>query len=451
MTDVELTWNYLSKTFNSYAVAGIMGNLYYESNINPKNLQTTYEKKLGMTDNSYTTAVDNGTYTNFIYDNAGYGLAQWTYWSHKKALLAFAKQRKVSIGDLIMQLDFLIQELTTGEYKNSCGIPLQTIKSVKAASDLILTKYEKPANTSDSIKQKRAAKGQEYYNQYNKKREITMATKYKQYIESTGTHYISNSGQNENKGYHGGTAGDQTGSEWQLKSWYNRPWSVILRFPNQAVGQKIAELSIDAALNNKIGYDQDQRTTYWKQLQAVGYQPSKITVACEQDCTAGVSSNVKAVGYLLNIDSLKNVSICSSRNMRAVFTKAGFQALTDSKYLTSSKYLLPGDILLYEGHHAAANVTIGSAVRSTWNPDIIQEVKIVEPKLGERTLRKGDAGNDVKELQNKLIALGYTFPKYGADGTYGNETIEAVKAFQLKNNLIADGIFGPKSYQKLPK
>jgi len=79
--------------------------------------------------------------------------------------------------------------------------------------------------------------------------------KYDKYIKSTGTHYISNSGSNENKGYHGGKAGDQTGHEWELKGWYNRPWSVVLRYPNQAVGLKIAELSCAAALNNKIGYD----------------------------------------------------------------------------------------------------------------------------------------------------------------------------------------------------
>jgi hypothetical protein len=54
--------------------------------------------------------------------------------------------------------------------------------------------------------------------------------------------------------------------------------------------------------------------------------------------------------------------------MRSVFTKAGFVALTDSKYLTSTKYLLPGDILLYENHHAATNITVGSAVRSSWKP-----------------------------------------------------------------------------------
>ena len=195
-----------------------------------------------------------------------------------------------------------------------------------------------------------------------------MATNHSKYINSTGTHYISNSGKDENSAYHGGKAGDQSGHEWELKPWYNRPWTVVLRFLDQSVAETIAKLGIDAALNNLIGYDQYQRTTYWEQLKKVGYDPSKITVACEEDCTAGVSSNVKAAGFIHGIAALQKVTICSSRDMRSVFTKAGFKALTDSKYLTGTKYLLPGDILLYEGHHAATNITVGSAVRDSWKP-----------------------------------------------------------------------------------
>jgi len=196
-----------------------------------------------------------------------------------------------------------------------------------------------------------------------------MAINYDKYIYSTGTHYISNSGKDENSGTKGGKAGDQTGHEWELKAWYNRPWTVILRYPDQAVALTIAKLSIAAALNNKIGYDQDQRTTYWKQLKAANYDPSAITTACEEDCTAGVSANVRAAGYIHGIKALQEIPICTSRNMRKEFTAAGFIALTASKYLTSGSYLLPGDILLYESHHAAANVTLGAKVTEQWNPE----------------------------------------------------------------------------------
>ena len=89
-----------------------MGNLYAESGFIPNNLQSSYERKLKMTDAEYTEAVDSGAYDNFVRDAAGYGLAQWTFWSRKEALLSFARERNASIGDLSMQLDYLWYELS---------------------------------------------------------------------------------------------------------------------------------------------------------------------------------------------------------------------------------------------------------------------------------------------------------------------------------------------------
>ena len=95
--DEEKIWNFLySKLKNPYGVAGIMGNMYAESGLKPTNLQQSYEKKLGFTDKSYTEAVDNGTYKNFIYDKAGYGLVQWTYWSLKRELYNYCLQKNVA-------------------------------------------------------------------------------------------------------------------------------------------------------------------------------------------------------------------------------------------------------------------------------------------------------------------------------------------------------------------
>ena len=160
----KVIWDFLTgKGLNAFAVAGIMGNLNAESALNPKNLQQTYEKKLGYTDASYTEAVDNGTYGNFVKDSAGYGLAQWTYWSRKQALLEYAQSVKKSIGDLGMQLEFMWKELQG--YKAVMAV-LKSATSVKQASDIILTGYEKPANQGDSVKAARAKYGQAYYDKY---------------------------------------------------------------------------------------------------------------------------------------------------------------------------------------------------------------------------------------------------------------------------------------------
>lgn len=70
-------------------------------------------------------------------------------------------------------------------------------------------------------------------------------------------------------------------------------------------------------------------------------------------------------------------------------------------------------------------------------------------ELGSRNLKKGSEGDDVKELQQKLMALGYDLGKWGADGEFGSATLAAVKAFQKDHGLTVDGIFGKKSYAAL--
>ena len=172
-TNEEKIWNYLySKIKNAYGVAGLMGNLKAESGLSPINLQNTGNKKLNMTDEQYTTSVDNGSYTNFIKDSQGFGICQWTYWNRKQNLLNYAKSKCVSIGDLEMQLDFLItQELQKG-YR-SVWNTLVCAKSVKEASDIVLTQFEKPAKQDNSVKSKRASFGQEYYDKYSKNKKST--------------------------------------------------------------------------------------------------------------------------------------------------------------------------------------------------------------------------------------------------------------------------------------
>jgi hypothetical protein len=70
-------------------------------------------------------------------------------------------------------------------------------------------------------------------------------------------------------------------------------------------------------------------------------------------------------------------------------------------------------------------------------------------KLGDRELKKGDKGDDVKELQRDLMQLGYKLPRYGADGDFGNETEKAVKAFQADHHLTADGVMHSDDYTML--
>ena len=148
-------WNKLCAAgLTEAGAAGLMGNLKAESDLDPCNVQNTFERKIGYDDRGYTEAVDFGSYPDFANDGAGYGLAQWTYPARKAALLAFAKARQRSIGDLDLQLDFLLHELRS-DYP-ALFHQLCTASDVRAASDAVLTQFERPADMSESVKAKRA-------------------------------------------------------------------------------------------------------------------------------------------------------------------------------------------------------------------------------------------------------------------------------------------------------
>ena len=68
-------------------------------------------------------------------------------------------------------------------------------------------------------------------------------------------------------------------------------------------------------------------------------------------------------------------------------------------------------------------------------------------KAPTRTLKKNFTGEDVKQLQQALIDLGYL--NDAADGTFGTNTEEAVIRFQAVNGLSADGLAGVKTQELL--
>lgn len=65
------------------------------------------------------------------------------------------------------------------------------------------------------------------------------------------------------------------------------------------------------------------------------------------------------------------------------------------------------------------------------------------------TLRKGDRGQYVQLLQTKLINKGYSCGSSGADGIFGNDTLYALRKFQLDAALETDGICGAKTWAAL--
>ena len=153
-------WSFFrGKGYTAEGTAGVMGNFQAESGLNPENVQDGF----GWSDSDYTKQVDNGSYSKerFQSDQMGYGLAQWTWWTLKRDLYDFAKQRGTSIGNLDTQLNFAYNTIaTTGSLESI----LKSTNDVGVASDAVLTQYEKPAVYNYDA---RRSYSYDFYNRYS--------------------------------------------------------------------------------------------------------------------------------------------------------------------------------------------------------------------------------------------------------------------------------------------
>ena len=244
----------------------------------------------------------------------------------------------------------------------------------------------------------------------------------------------------ENGHAHGGKAGDQTGREVSTQNWYlhSKGWRVF-RAKNPAVAEKIALCMERACRNPKIGYDQYQRNTLYKEAEPFRFDVSKVTVPCETDCSALVRVCCAYAG----ITGLP--SDFRTGNMTGNLNKTGaFVELKGAKYQSQSLYLGRGDILVTKTNgHTVVVLTSGKKFEGT--------VHAKEYALGDRILRHGCEGEDVKLLQEMLLKLGYDLGAWGCDGDFGDCTELALRAFQKDQKLGVDGECGLTTVEALEK
>lgn len=151
-------WNFLLQRIkNQYGVAAVMGNLMAESSLIP--ICATGKNKTSK----YVEDADSGL-VDFVNDKVAFGLAQWCASSRKKKLWEFVKANGKSVGDLDTQLNFLWKELSES-YPVTCEM-MQQAKDIRSASDAFMTRYEKPGDQSETMKQRRANYGLKFYNQF---------------------------------------------------------------------------------------------------------------------------------------------------------------------------------------------------------------------------------------------------------------------------------------------
>ena len=245
------------------------------------------------------------------------------------------------------------------------------------------------------------------------------------------------------KGTITGNAGDQTGKEVCTRSWYkhSKGW-VLIRCVDAKMRSFIAEAMEKACKNPDIGYDQYENQTLYNNVKDKGFDPSKTTKKVETDCARMV--RVCCQYACEKVKNGKTIPDFYTASEASVLKKTGlFTVYTDSKHTTQDAYLLRGDILVTKTKgHTVVILENGSKSGAVVERD-------PEYDLGERVLRNGYEGDDVKQLQKYLIQLGYSCGSYGADGDFGDATEQAVKKFQKSHGCEVDGVVGPETMKAL--
>lgn len=409
-------WDFLkAEGFNDFGVAGLMGNLDAESGLRPNNLQDTYGAKFKLTDAQYTTTVDNGTYTNFVRDEAGYGLAQWTYWSRKQNLLNYAKSKNKSIGDLQMQLEFLVKELKES-YTNSVYNILKTATSVQQASDAVLMNFERPLNAA-SHKTRRAEMGQVYYNRYantiTKPKEGYSMLEFKK----GRSDYIAKNFQYKEFDCHGSgccstTIIDEKLVEYvqRIRDHFGKPVTITSPYRCEVHNRRVGGATKSYHMQGRAA-----------DIVVQGVSSREVAKYAESIGILGIGLyETSADGYFTHIDTRTTKSFWYGQNEAPRTTFGGTPAASTSTPSIPS----------------APQTNTQSVYHKSKNKYTVQLLY----------LQKGDRGRDVQVLQELLKIRGYNVE---TSGEFDTLTYNAVVDFQKKTKIGADGVVGSQTMEKL--
>lgn len=410
-------WDFLkAEGFNDFGVAGLMGNLLAESGLRPNNMEDQYQSKLGYNDDSYTRAVDNGTYTNFVKDAVGYGLAQWTYWTRKQNLLNFARQNNKSIGDLDMQLCFLVKELKE-LYTNSVYNVLRKATSVLEASNAVLLNFERPANMGTSVQTTRARYGQTYYDRYasgvsSNKSEVKGMIEFKKGDSAQ----ISKNFQYKEFDCHGSgccstTIIDEKLVEYvqRIRDHFGKPVTITSPYRCEVHNRRVGGATKSYHMQGKAA-----------DIVVQGVSSREVAKYAESIGILGIGLyETSADGYFTHIDTRTTKSFWYGQNEQPRTTFGGTPTTTPAAPSTSTTK--PNTQSVYHKSSSKYNVKL-------------------------LYLQKGDKGRDVQILQELLKIRGYNVE---TSGEFDTLTYNAVVDFQKKTKIDADGIVGSQTMEKL--
>lgn len=445
----------------TYAGAiGMLGNLQGEtSDFDPMSCETMYLNRYGLTDAEYTRRADAGEKIHgdyyFTHDSAGYGIVQWTWWARKKGLLDYAKSKGKSVGDLDIQIEYMIKELTES-YTSVWKVLTTTDSCYEAVKHCVIT-YEKPANQADAIaKRTNYAKAwmdliedesitpdepkeddKPVSDSYDRRKVIALAMSEVGYLEKKSNDLL------DEKTVNAGSANFTK---------YARDLDALGDFYN----------------GHKQGYAWCDVFVDWLFVKCFGVEAAlKLLCADRKSSGAGCTYSLnyyKAKGQFYTRATKPQVgdqiffgAVGDSYHTGIVYKVDDTTVYTIEGNTSGEAGVVPNGGGVFRKSYLGNNTAIAGYGRPAYNDgftgDSVEDGAIVpdEPEQDDKTddtsastdmptLKKGDRGGDVKKAQQLLIAKGYSCGSYGADGDFGAGTLAAVNKLRKDNDLAETGI-----------
>lgn len=429
---------------------GMLGNLQGEtSDFDPMSCETMYLNRFGLTDAEYTKRANNGekVYQNyyFTHDSAGYGIVQWTWWSRKKGLLDYAKAQGKSVGDLDVQIEYMVKELK--EQYTAVWKVLSTTTSYYEAVKSCVTGYEKPANQSSAI-EKRTAYAKNWYSlindsgaeqpeptapvgdSFDRKKIIALAQEQVGYLEKKNNSQLDDKTANAGSANYTKYARDLDA----LGNFYNGPkqgfaWCDVFvdwLFVKCFGVENALKLLCQGYKSSGAGCTYSMN--YYRAKGQFHTRSEKPQVGDQIFFGSGLNdASHTGIVYMVNDTTVYTIEGNTSGASGVVANGGGvFKKSYARNYLSIIGY----------GRPAYNDGFVGDSVdESVTTPD-----DTPKPDTNMPTLKKGDKGTNVKKAQQLLIAKGYSCGSYGADGDFGSGTLTAVNKFRKDNGLTETGI-----------
>lgn len=455
---------------------GLLGNLQGEtSDFDPMSLETLYRNRFGLTDAEYTRRADAGEYIintkTFEFDSAGYGIAQWTWWARKRGLREVASILGKSVGDLDVQVAYMLQEMQT-RYTETWEV-LTTTDDYRKAVKICVTDYEKPADSAGAI-----AKRTEYAKKFlatipdtkaKAKEEFSVATvTTAQAIAALIAWFKGEVGYIEKR----------TNAQLQDKianagngNYTKYAEEIDTKYPNFYNGPKNGfpwcDVFLDDGFINVFGYDMAIKLLCTKEkssgagcIYSADYYRSKgrffKTPQVGDQIFFGSAGNETHTGIVVAVTSSTVTTIEGNTSSEAGVVPNGGM-VCEKDYPRNKSYIVGygrPDYSLVTSLAAGVKTPEVKAPEeakkeaAVANTATEKDVRYVEVTL--KTLQKGENGTQVETLQSLLIKkFKISCGKSGMDGDFGADTDKAVRTFQKKKGLEVDGICGKDTWTAL--